>query len=95
MFDKLSLTWWANTLVIRSIVNTRGSILACAGSAGVVLVLAADTGVSGRAGAVKAGAEVPAEASVHAGAADATFRSCLTSFAVGALGAAEIQNKNG
>ena len=62
--------------------------MACVGSTGVVLVLAADTGVGCRAGAVKAGAEVPAETSVHAGAANATFRSCFTSLAVGALGAA-------
>ena len=61
--------------------------MAGVGGAGVVLILAADTGVRCRAGAVKAGAEVPAETSVHAGAANATFRGCFTSLAVGTLGA--------
>ena len=75
-------------MVVGSIVDARGTILTSIGSTCIVLVLAADTGVGCRAGAVKAGAKVPAKASVHARAANTTLRSCFATFAIGTLGAA-------
>ncbi len=74
-------------MIFRPVINTGGSILTSSSCASVVFVLASNSGVSGRAGAVEVGAKVSTESSVHARASDATLRCSFTSFTVGSLGA--------
>ena len=83
------LTWGANTLIFRSVIDAGGSVLTSSVSASVVLVLTSDSGVSGRTGAIETGAKVATESSVHARTANATLWCSLASFTVCTLRATE------
>lgn len=67
-----------NTLVARSIVHTRSSILAYIGLACVKFILASYAGVISRTRTVQTRAEILTGASVHAGVANTTLRGGLT-----------------
>ncbi len=71
-----------------------GPVLAGALGAGVELVLAADAGEAVGAGAVQAGAEVPAHAAVDARATDAPLGGCLAALAVSSARATGICEEN-
>ncbi len=79
-------------MIFRPVIDTGGSVLTSSSCAGVVFVLASNSSVCGRAGAIEVGAKVSTESSVHARTSDATLRCSFTSFTVGSLGAPEKQD---
>ena len=79
--------------MVPALVDASGPVLTGVLGARVVLELASDAGVGVGAGAVLAGAEVLADAAVHAGRPDAPLGRRLAVFAVSSFGtSAAVKN---